>query len=112
MLAVMEVFMIGFVAAILTPMLHAYHYRRRHCTLCLLSCSEFSMLQIFRYGCYTQSPLQAIVHVVYVFFGPLGLIRRRRLRASLKSFLRFNREDFCVLRSVMHPLDLQLDPLP
>jgi hypothetical protein len=63
MLAALDVLMKGFVATILTPMLPAYHSGRRSSTLCFLSCSEFFVLQILWSGCYTSSPLQAVVHI-------------------------------------------------
>jgi hypothetical protein len=52
-------------------------------------------------GYITLDTLQAADLTVYSIFVPLKLIRRRQVRASLKSFLGFGREDAPVLSSVM-----------
>lgn len=90
----------------------SYHFRRRPRALGLVSYSGFSALNICLSDCYTSGHLQAVVRDVFAIFVLLGLIRRRRVRASSKSFLRFSGEDFFDLSSVMHTVDLQLNPSP
>jgi hypothetical protein len=109
MLAVLEILVQGFISTILTPMLLLYHFRRRPCARCLVSYNEFSAPQIYMSRCYTSSHLQAAVHDVLAIFTPLGLIHRRRVRASSLSFLRFCGEDISVLSLVIHTFDLQLN---
>jgi hypothetical protein len=72
----------------------------------------FSALQICLSGCYTSGHLQADVHDIFAIFTSLGLILRGRVRASSMSFLRFTDKDISDLSSVMHILDLQLNPSP
>lgn len=110
-LAVLEILEQGSIITILTLMLLPYYFQRRPCTLCLISYNGFSVLQIYLSGCYKSDQVQAAVHDVFAIFT-LGLIRRRWVRASSMWFLRFSGEDISDLSSVIHILDLQLNPLP
>jgi hypothetical protein len=107
---VLNLFLNGFIITMPTPVSRDYHQRHAR-TRCLLISEEMVVLQLLS-GCRILISCQAADQAVFAFFVPLGCIRRRQMRESPMSLPRFSGEDFFDLSSVMHPLDLQLNPKP
>jgi hypothetical protein len=107
-LTVLNLFLNGFIITMPTPVSRDYHQRRAR-TRCLLIYEEMVVLQL-QSGCRIPISCHAADQAIFAFFVPLGCIRRRQMRESPMSLPRFSCEDFFDLSSVMHPLDLQLNP--